>query len=221
MIPSDPERALTLAYAPAAVRPALAVLWQLDERLGAIVAATREEQLGAIRLTWWREALERLDAVPPPEEPLLKAVATELIGRGIGGAALGDIADGWAALLAALPLDTEALEAHAAQRGGALFRNAGALLGAEAPQLTAAGEGWALIDLAFHVSDQETAGRAVAMARERLAGASDWHWPARLRPLGALTMLASGDAAAGLTVKRRPGSPKRVARALLHRLTGR
>jgi phytoene synthase len=221
MRPADPERALALAYAPASARPALAVLWQLDERLAGIVATTREERLGAIRLAWWREALEKLDSAPPPDEPLLKSVAAELIARGVSGAALGGIADGWAGLLAPLPLDPGALETHATERGRALFRVAGGLLGDTQPQLDAAGEGWALVDLAFHVSDRETAAAALAAARGRLDGISSWRWPTRLRALGALAVLAAGDAASGLSGDRRPASPARVGRALLHRVTGR
>jgi len=221
MEPADPERALTLAYVPAEARQALAVLWQLDKRLGGIVATTREERLGAIRLAWWREALERLDSHPAPDEPLLRSVATELIPRGVAGSMLGGIADGWAALLAPLPLDAEALASHAAERGAVLFQIGGALCGDTPPQLGPAGEAWALVDLAFHVSDQDTAVRALAAARERLEHVAGWLWPSRLRALGALVVLAAADVANGPATGRRPGSPRRVARALLHRLTGR
>ena len=62
---ADPERRLALAYAPRDRRGALAVLWALDERLGSIVAATREAMLGEIRLAWWRDALAGLDEITP------------------------------------------------------------------------------------------------------------------------------------------------------------
>jgi phytoene synthase len=217
---ADPERALTLAYAPAVARRGLATLWQLDERLAGIVRATREPRLGMIRLAWWREALERLDHHPPPDEPLLQAVAAELLSRGATGSALGGIADGWAALLGPLPLEQEALAAHAEERGGAAFRIAGTILGSPPTQLGPAGEAWALVDLAYHVTDPATAARALELARKRLEPIAAWHWPARLRALGALTRLAAADAAAARG-NRRPGSPARVARVLLHRLTGR
>ena len=61
----DPERRLALAYARRADRAALALLWALDERLGAIVAATHEEMLGTIRLAWWRDALAALEQGAP------------------------------------------------------------------------------------------------------------------------------------------------------------
>ena len=61
--------------------------------------SSTQPALGAIRLAWWREALERLDTSPPPPEPRLQAVATELLPRGVTGAMLAELEDGWAALL--------------------------------------------------------------------------------------------------------------------------
>lgn len=220
MLPADPERALALAYAPAAARAALALLWGIDERLGQIVAATREERIGAIRLAWWREALERLDTALPPEEPLLREAADKLLPRGVSGAALGGVADGWAALLAA-PLDDAALGDYAAERGARLFALAGVLLGPPSPLLPPAGEGWALVDLAFHLRDPVVVARALALARLRLETVARARWPARLRSLGALAVLAAEDAARGDRAVRRPGSPGRVLRMLRHQLNGR
>ena len=55
-----------------------------------VVATSTQPALGAIRLAWWRDALERLDQFPPPPEPRLQAVATELLPRGISGSAPRD-----------------------------------------------------------------------------------------------------------------------------------
>jgi phytoene synthase len=217
----DPERALAIAYAPADARAALTLLWRLDERLADVVRATKEARLGQIRLAWWREALERLDAHPAPEEPLLRAIAAELLPRGVTGAALGRVADGWVVLLAPLPLAEAEIAAHAADRGGALFDAAAIILGDTRAEVAVAGEGWALVDLAFHLGDRPTAEAALALARQRIAQTGGWRWPSRLRAVGALHALAKRDAAAGLAVPREIGSPRRVARALLHRVTGR
>ena len=220
MVPADPERALSLAYAPADVRPALAVLWRLDERMGQIVAATREERIGAIRLAWWREALERLDTATAPDEPLLRAVAAELLPRGVTGARLGGVADGWTALLVS-PIHDESLAEHAAERGARLFELAGMLLGEPSPLLAPAGAGWALVDLAFNVRDPHVVARALALALARLEPIAGARWPLRLRSLGMLAVLGVGDVARGADTPRRLGSPRRVARMLRHRLTGR
>ena len=67
---------------PASVRPAFATLWNLDLALADVVATTTEPALGAIRLAWWRERLEDLDAGKlPPGEPRLSAIARQLLGR--------------------------------------------------------------------------------------------------------------------------------------------
>lgn len=215
----DPERALALAHVPAACRSALSALWALDERLGTVVGTTREPMIGAIRLAWWREALERLDGAPPPDEPLLVALHAGLLPTGVRGAALETIVDGWEALLAPLPLDDAALETFASRRGDALWRLGAAALGEECPpDIARAGGGWALVDLAFRVSDRMTASRALALARIRLD--PTLRWPRRLRPLGMLAMLARDDARAGLDGDRHPGAPLRIARMLWHRIGG-
>ncbi|MDB5690723.1 MAG: hypothetical protein JWL91_2599 [Sphingomonas bacterium] len=218
---NDPERALTIAYAPPDSRAALTLLWQLDERLASVVRATKEARLGQIRLAWWREALERLDTHPAPDEPLLREIAAGLLPRGVTGRALGRIADGWVVLLSPLPLAEAETAAHGADRGGTLFEAAGVILGASRAELAVAGDAWALVDLAFHISDRPSAESALDMARQRIARVGNRGWPKALRPIGALFTLAKGDAAAGLSAPRQVGSPRRVARMLLHNLTGR
>jgi 15-cis-phytoene synthase len=217
---ADPERALVLAYAPARARAALAALWRLDERLGGVVAAAREPMIGAIRLAWWREALEALDHAPPPPEPLLVEIAATLLPEGISGKALAEIEAGWAALLQSDPPDDDAIENHGRLRGWPLFFLAARLLaGAGCEQAGRAGEGWALADLGSRLSDPAAAARANARAAAVLRELTGFRWPAALRPLGALAMLARQDATSPQA--RRQGSPARLARIMFHRLTGR
>lgn len=217
---ADPERALTLAYAPAHVRPALAALWRLDERLGEIVAATREPMIGRIRLAWWREALEGLDRGQPPAEPLLREIAETILPLGVTGTELAAIEEGWAVLLDGDPPGKEAVEAHGRLRGRPLFVIAARMLCRDAlPHAADAGEGWALADLGERLSDPTASTLARARARARLAAIPDHRWPRALRPLGALAILARRDARG--PGGRRQGSPGRVARLLFHGLTGR
>lgn len=219
-LPADPERALVLAYAPARLRPGLGALWALDERLGQIVAASREPMVAAISLAWWREALQALDGGPPPAEPLLQCIADQLLPAGVSGTELAEIEAGWAALLAGDPPDEEAVRDHGRLRGRPLFSLAGRLLaGGEPPELAIAGEGWALADLGERLSATAAASTARAGAARCLAQIHDYRWPPALRPLGALAKLAGRDASA--SGPRRQGSPARVARVVLHRLTGR
>ena len=209
------ERRLAIAYAPAAARPALAALLALDARLGEVVATTREPMVGQMRLTWWHEALTRLDAAPAPAEPVLTAIAADALPRGASGAALAAMIDGWEALLEPAIGEAEAL-VHARGRGATLFAAAARVLGAADDGPAAAGEGWALADLAQRLSDPAARARAGELARPRLAAARHGRWPVPLRPLGALVLAADADLAGTPA-----GSPRRVARLAWHRLTGR
>nr|WP_047167393.1 squalene/phytoene synthase family protein [Sphingomonas sp. Y57] len=220
---SDPERLLALSYAPAAGRDRLALLWQIDERMGAIVAAAREPTIGAMRLIWWRDALARLDepGLPAPAEPLLSAAAECLLPAGLPGRSIAAIEEGWAALLEdAVPGEAQII-AHGEGRGGPLFALSAALLGAVPEDVGRAGEGWALADLGHRLRDPDARPFARAAAAERLGDVAIDRWPATLRPLGLLVLFARMDAALPSERQRRQGSPKRMFRALAYRLTGR
>lgn len=209
----NPEQALALAYAPAAARGAMSALLTLDRRLGAVLRGAREPMLAQVRLTWWFEALERLDRQPPPAEPVLQALSREALPRGVAGAALAAMVDGWEALLED-PIGDETLLMHARGRGGRLFKMLATACGATDAQAGVAGEGWALADLAANLSEPVVAARARAMAAERLGEATKRRWSRAGRGIGALAL----DARLGLEGASAPG---RVGRLLWHRLTGR
>ncbi|MEH3107362.1 MAG: squalene/phytoene synthase family protein [Sphingomonas fennica] len=220
---ADPERALAVAYAPPAARPALTALWALDERLGTVVATTHEAMIGRIRLAWWREALERLDTADPPAEPLLASVAATILPRGVTGVDLAAIEGGWAALVDGAVPDAAAIAAHGAERGAPLFAAAAAILGdpgagaPEAAALRAAGTGWVLADLGHRLRDPAARAEARRQAAAVLAAAPH-RWPKAWRPLGALVALARSDAS---IETRAQGAPRRMARMAWHGLTGR
>lgn len=214
------EQQLAIAYAVHTARESLATLFAIDERLGGIVARTRETTIGLMRLVWWRDALAALDSTPPPAEPLLAAAAALRPDR-ISGAELSTMVEGWEALLDDPALDVATLEIHARARGARLFTLAGRVLGVEALRLSDAGEGWALVDLARHLSDAGQSDRILEAARAPLERAAAGHWPRRLRPLGMLTVLAQGDVRRGADALKPIGSRGRMLRVLAHQLTGR
>ena len=208
------ERALAFGYAQAASRKSLAALFELDGRLGTILRRTREPMVGQMRLTWWHEALGALDRQPPPAEPVLAGLAAHVLPLGVSGRTLAGMVDGWEVLLDEPGPDDAALARYAAARGGGLFEAAAVVLGRSDARVVRLGEGWALADLAAHLSDAGAAGRATALARPRLDGDDGW-WPRALRPLAALGLLARSDLDGGV-----PGSPGRIAAMLALRLTG-
>lgn len=216
----DPERALALSYAPGDVRAGVAALFALDDTLGRILRTTREPVIGQMRLTWWHEALTRLDSAPPPAEPVLQALAALVVPR-VSGATLAGMIDAWEALLDADTPDDATLEAYAT-RGVILFGAAGTLLGAAPGDPVApAGRGWALADLARHVEDTSVSARARGLAESPLKAATAARWTRPARSLGALAHLARMDLALPSGMPIRSASPARVWRMLRHRLTGR
>jgi phytoene synthase len=210
------EQDLILIHTPATAREGLAALLTLDAQLAQIVQTTRQPMVGQMRYTWWHDALAALDEGPAPAQPVLRALAASVVPK-TGAAPLAALVDGWEALLDD-PVDEEALETHARARGAGLFALAATLLGAADPRVGDAGQGWALADLSRHLSDPRLAAAARERALTRLGSVGRGRWPAPLRPLAAMALLANLD----LTRPDRPvGHPARAGRLLWLRLTGR
>ena len=167
-----------------------------------VVAQSTQPALAAIKLAWWRERLEELDAGKVPAEPRLQAASDELLSRGISGEALARLEDGWAALLDEKPDD-----GRIAERGAQLFSLGATLLGSEAND------------------DVSTTGRLFASIDVVRRGLSD-AVPAQPdlrqividRPLRPLTALSALAARGPLEPEATPG---RAWALLRHRLTGR
>ncbi len=212
----DAERRLVLTYMPThAAGAALVALLALDEKLAETLRTTSEPMLGQIRLQWWADALVRLDSAPPPAEPVLQGIARDVLRDGISGTQVAGIVDGWQLLLQT-DLDTVALNEYG-ERGARLFAFAGQVSGAgDGDPLALAGRGWALADLSEKLSDPGEAAAARAVAHAALSEACAVRWSRNGRALGAMAHLARMDLA-GVA----PGSPRRMLRALWHRMTGR
>ena len=168
-------------------------------------------RLGAIRLAWWRERLEALDAGNvAPAEPRLHAVAQELVARGISGRELSELEDAWLPLIEPFPWS----ERHAEGlmlRGEILFGIGARLLGRPAGEGQAAGAFWSLVDGAQHCSD-------TGSRRTLLAAATAIDLPRIPRVLRPLTVIA----ALGVPAITDPSSGVARGMAVLrHRATGR
>lgn len=183
-------------------------MFAIDDALCEVVTSSTQPALGAIRLAWWREALERLDKCPPPPEPRLQAVAGELLPFGITGAALSGLEDGWATLLDEQP-DIERI----GERGARLFAIGSKLLGASDVLLDSAGRLFA----SEQVKRKKLA--PIPYPTEQMHLLAGHRFPRRLRPLTAFARLAARD------VKQAPliepqATPGRAAALLSHRLFG-
>ncbi|WP_193754622.1 squalene/phytoene synthase family protein, partial [Sphingomonas sanguinis] len=93
------EQALAVGYAPASAREGFAALLDLDHQLASILQSTTEPMIGQMRLTWWYEALEKLDREPAPAHPVLQRLAESVLPGGVRGVDLAPMIEGWEALL--------------------------------------------------------------------------------------------------------------------------
>jgi phytoene synthase len=209
----DSDREVALSSLPSRLQPAFAALWAVDLAMADVVASTSDPALGAIRLAWWREALQRLDLTEPPAEPRLQAVADHLMPRGISVAELAKLEDCWLALLEPFPWTVLTAELVRV-RGRILFGIGAKLLGLEAKEAEAAGALWSLVDVARHCSDQLSQALLFDEARKCVAALALSKPPRSLRPLTALAAVAAHDAVGG-------SSLGRGIVALAHTLTGR
>jgi len=154
---ADPDRYFSALFAPPASRPWLFALYAFNHELARVAESVREPMLGAIRLEWWREAVEGAFRGQPRNH---------------------DVAKGLAALFRAVPLplvefeaiiaarafdsnaeqfaDVEGLEAYLDATGGRLMRLAVSILGGDValarPAALAYGLAGLLRSLAFHNS---------------------------------------------------------------------
>ncbi len=198
----DRELWLATLYAPAPVRAALTALFALDCTLAAIPPSVSEPMVGAIRLAWWREALDALDHNPAPDEPHLIAAKAVLLPAGLSGADLAGLEARWAARLDAELTEAESNDAEA-EGGAHLFVLAARLLAADPEIAAALGRSWATgAELPRQIPRQI---------------------PRPLRPLLALAILGRRDAAD--TAAGRPRAPRATAgrqlRMLMAIATGR
>jgi phytoene synthase len=205
------DRDLVRLYWPADLRLAFDALFAIDDALANIVARSSEPTLAAIKLAWWRDQLEKLDTEPPPAEPRLRAVAAELLPRGIAGKELANLEECWALLLH--KDDQPTFMRGVASRGPSLFTLAARLLGVSMDEhLADAAQSFAASDL----------GRRgiLDLVPLKLRRASV-RVPRKARPLTALQVLARRDMIHGGPPFEPEGTPGRAWTLLRHRLTGR
>lgn len=167
---ADRDRWLAVQYAPAPQRPALFAVLALDLELAKVVANASDAMLAEIKLAWWRERLAELDAGLVPAQPVLRALAADVVPRGVGGAALAGFEDVWLALL------QDDVARHVALRGDAVGAALATLSLADVHEGTLLGRAWA-------AGEAARCGHEVA-APERPRAARPLRWLAGLAALG-------------------------------------
>ncbi len=91
---SDRAQYLATLWQPAHDRPALWAVHAFCIELARIRSVVREPMLGAIRLAWWREALDGVYAHQPRAHPVLQALASTMPATGVTQLQLSQLVDG-------------------------------------------------------------------------------------------------------------------------------
>lgn len=116
---NDPDRFLTTLFAPAQAREDLFALYALNDELARAAEAASEPLVGAMRLQWWRDALDAVAAGRPPRHPVAEALAAARPAWPAARlAALADARD--QDMAETPPADMKALEAYVEATAGAL-----------------------------------------------------------------------------------------------------
>jgi phytoene synthase len=204
-----PPLALLLsAHAPGGQGDRHRALWAFDARLAKVTRTTSEAMIGQMRLAWWNDVIDDGTGMKGQGEPVVDAMRESGAMRAPG---LSALIDGWEVLVVEPEIDLTGLRDYAAGRGGGLFR---ALAGvADAPEwLIAAGQLWALWDLAGHVGDEALAKAAVELAQAILPQVEGARWTRDWKPLRIAFTLARQDVLDGR------GAPTGISRTLAWRL---
>ena len=132
----DPDRTLAALFAPRGCRADLFALYAFNVELARIAEQASEPALGAIRLQWWREALDRAANGETTGHPVADALGAAIGKRGLSRDRIGALTDArdFDISTRIMP-DWPSLEAYAGNTAGALFALGGECLGARGPAL--------------------------------------------------------------------------------------
>nr|WP_314445526.1 hypothetical protein [uncultured Sphingomonas sp.] len=192
------DRDLVRLHWPESRRSAFDTAMALDDRLAEVALGAAQPALAAIKLAWWRDQLAALDTQPPPPEPLLLRVVSDLMVSGVTGAECAALAEGWLQVVDEQP--------DPAPRGAMLFALLGRVLG-QGP--ATGGEAFSRADLARRTGEAEW------LRKRPLVQA-----PRPVRPVTLLDALGARDAAR-FWPPEPEATPGRSWTLIRHRLTGR
>lgn len=130
---ADPDRALAALFAPPDARADLLALYAFNAELVRIADQITEPGLGAIRLQWWREAIERAAGGETVGHPVADAFGEVLVRRALSRERIAGLIDArtFGVGETVMP-DTRTLYAYLFDTTGGLFVLAAEIAGAEA-----------------------------------------------------------------------------------------
>lgn len=132
----DPDRALAALFAPREARADLLALIAFNAELARIGERVSEPHLGAMRLQWWSDALDKSSQGETTGHPVPDALGAALRRRKLSRARLDAMIDARAFDISTKIMpDRQALETYLHDTAGALFALGAESLGARGPGL--------------------------------------------------------------------------------------
>jgi len=127
----DPDRTLAALFAPRAARDDLFALFAFNAELARIADQVTEPGLGAIRLQWWREAIDTAASGGSTGQPVADAFGQVLARRALSRERLGALIDARSFDIGETVMpDTRTLDAYLFDTTGGLFALAAEIVGA-------------------------------------------------------------------------------------------
>ena len=128
----DPDRALAALFAPPEARADLFALYAFNAELARIADQVTEPGLGAIRLQWWREAIEHAASGEAVGHPVADAFGEVLARRALSRERIAGLIDARTFDVGETVMpDARTLDAYLFDTTGGLFALAGEIVGAE------------------------------------------------------------------------------------------
>jgi phytoene synthase len=136
---ADPDRSLAALFAPREARADLFALYAFNVELARIGELVTEPGLGAIRLQWWREALERAAGGEATGHPIADAFGATIVRRNLSRDRIAALIDARSFDIETKHMpDRESLDAYLDATAGTLFALAAGILGARGEDVEAA-----------------------------------------------------------------------------------
>lgn len=129
---ADPDRTLAALFAPRAARDDLFSLFAFNAELARIADLVTEPGLGAIRLQWWRDAIDAAARGEATGQPVADAFGQALGRRGLSRERIGALIDARSFDIGETVMpDTRTLDAYLFDTTGGLFALAAEIVGAQ------------------------------------------------------------------------------------------
>ncbi len=157
----DRERYLACLYAPAERHDALFAVLAANHEIAKTAEVVSEPGIGAIRLQWWRETFDGIEAATPRAHEVVLPLAEAASGHGLRLDRLRAIVDAREADLDdEPPAGLDDLESYAAATAGELHAALAEMLGGDPATGRETGTAWGLLGLMRAVPALVVAGRA-------------------------------------------------------------